>query len=235
MNRTTRSAEHASLRTGIFATLHGVITGAGRSGEPSHGIGVGARTPCLRVRVLTVVAAAAFLALGVGSASASTHTFRGNFGSETAVPPFPADPYPLSGPSAVAIDNSAGPSAGDSYVADPPNHLIEKFDPAGNLIWIAGKGVDKTTGADLCTISSGDECQPGTSAATPGAFEAPSFLAVDNSSGPSAGDVYVADTAAKLVTKLAPDGSAVKGWGKAGSSPAPRRPGPAPSPKARPK
>ncbi|MBA3866088.1 MAG: PD40 domain-containing protein [Solirubrobacterales bacterium] len=64
-------------------------------------------------------------------------------------------------PSSVAVDNSAGPSAGDLYVADRAEARVQKFTPAGEFILMFGKEVDKTTKADVCTAASGDECDSG--------------------------------------------------------------------------
>ena len=79
-----------------------------------------------------------------------------------------------------------------------------------------GKGVNKSSGGNVCTAESHDECQPGTSASTPGTFENPTYLAVDNSDGPSAGDVYVYDTTDGLAQKFESSGEIVSSWGTAG-------------------
>ena len=105
-------------------------------------------------------------------------------------------------------------SSGDVYVADPGSDWVEKFDGSGNLVWIAGDGVDQTTGGNLCTVGTGDTCQAGTSGSGPGQFEMPQFVAVDNSGGVSAGDVYVGDSGDNLVTKLTSAGAVVSSWGR---------------------
>ena len=158
-----------------------------------------------------------FAFLSVPAFAASTHAFSTSFGSASSTP---ANPYPLSGPTSVAVDQ-----ASDAYVTDPTNAWVEKFDSSGNLILIFGKGVDKTkveeagsTEAEqnVCTIASGNTCQPGTPGTTPGAFTTPRFVAVDNSSGVSAGDVYVADTGTKLVQKFDSAGNLISAWGSGG-------------------
>jgi sugar lactone lactonase YvrE len=171
----------------------------------------------LRFAGVAVLAAMVLLALAATSASASTHVFSTSFaGSGTAA---------LAAPTGVAVDNSTGASTGDVYVTDPTNHRVEKFDAAGNFILMFGEQVNKSaveeplsTEAEqnLCTAASGDVCQPGTSGSTPGAFETPTFVSVDASSGPSAGDVYVADSADNRIAKFTPDGSLVESWGKGG-------------------
>ena len=123
----------------------------------------------------------------------------------------PADPYPLSEPSDVEIDQVDH----DIYVTDPGNHRIEKFNEKGEFLLMFGKEVDKTTGANLCTAASGDTCQSGISAATPGAFETPAYLAVDNAPG-GEGDLYVADTGTNLVSKFDSSGHLLTAWGANG-------------------
>jgi NHL repeat-containing protein len=72
----------------------------------------------------------------------------------------------LSGPVGVAVDESSG----DVYVADAGNNRVEEFDAEGKY---------------LATI---------TGAETPaGSFSDPSDVAVDNSSSPAKGDLYVMD------------------------------------------
>jgi hypothetical protein len=52
----------------------------------------------------------------------------------------------------IAVDNdpSSG-SYGDLYLVDQRNFRVEKFGPEGAFLLMFGGGVDKTTGADLCT------------------------------------------------------------------------------------
>ena len=119
----------------------------------------------------------------------------------------------LSEPTDIAVDQSTG----DVYVADPAQHRVEKFTPAGVFILMFGKAVDKTTGADLCTAASGDECQPGAPGSSPGAFESPHrlFLAVDNTPG-GEGDVYVGDRGPSLISKFDSSGHLLSAWGSGG-------------------
>jgi hypothetical protein len=162
--------------------------------------------------------------LFAGSASAHVaYIHTASFGAAASTP---ANPYPLSNPTDTAVDNSAGPSAHDIYVTDPGNFSVEKFDSSGNLIWIIGKEVNKTaveasgTEAEqnLCKVPA-DTCQPGASEFSPEAFQTPTFVAVDGSSGPSAGDVYVGDTgtgSTGSVSKFSPEGALLKAWGSGG-------------------
>ena len=170
------------------------------------------RSRLLLASILTAVGALALAAIPA-SAFAGGHIFTASFGAATSTP---ANPYPLSSPTDTAVDNSTGTSAHDFYVTDPGNFRVEKFDSSGNFILMFGKDVDQTTGANVCTAASGDTCQAGVSGSSPGAFTFPTFVAVDGSSGPSAGDVYVADTGDNLVSKFDSSGNLITGWGNSG-------------------
>ncbi len=157
------------------------------------------------------------------ASAAQARLFGGTFGEATSAV---ADPYPLSGPRAVAVDASSH----DIYVSDRQNHRVEKFDPSGHFILMFGIGVDKTavespgsTEAErnVCVATSGDTCTVGE-----GAFSAhdtpldePGFIAVDDSSGPSSGDVYLTNgenASAGLIDKFDSSGHIVSGWAAAG-------------------
>ena len=92
----------------------------------------------------------------------------------------------LNEPRGVAVD-----SAGDVYVAEQPNHRVEKFSRSGEFIAMFGGEVDKTSGANLCTKASGDVCGIGVTGTGNGEFEewtVGNFIAI------GAGDtVYVGD------------------------------------------
>ncbi len=120
----------------------------------------------------------------------------------------------LSNPTDVAVDNSSDASSGDVWVTDPANHRVEKFDSAGNFLLMIGKAVDQTTGGNICTVASGDTCQAGKSGTSPGEFETPTFVAVDNSS--TEGDIYVGDTEDNKVSKFDSSGNLITSWGDAG-------------------
>ena len=90
-----------------------------------------------------------------------------------------------------------------------------------------GMKVNKTAVAESATRSveenvcpaaghPGDICQPGIPGTSPGAFESASFIAVDNTSGPSAGDVYVVDNADLSISKFDALGNLVSSWGSEG-------------------
>jgi hypothetical protein len=123
-------------------------------------------------------------------------------------------------PAGVAVDNSAGPSARSVYVTDPGEARVSKFDRTGKFILMFGDGVNATTGGDVCTAASGDNCRAGKEASPAGipagAFRQPDFVAVDGSAGPSSGHVYVGDTATDIVSKFDSGGALVPGWGSGG-------------------
>ena len=75
----------------------------------------------------------------------------------------------------------------------------------------------KTTGGYICTAASGDVCQAGTSGSHVGQFINPSILVVDNSGGPSDGDVYVDDPSAETVQKFDSSGNLITAWKEGGA------------------
>ena len=81
-------------------------------------------------------------------------------GSSNSPTPGPATSSALNSPSGVAVD-----SAGDLYIADSGNSLIEKVTPAGDLLVIAGNGSTSS---------------PTPGPATSSALNSPSGVAVDS-------------------------------------------------------
>jgi hypothetical protein len=158
------------------------------------------------------------LVLLAPSALANSHGFTTTFGTAATSP---ANPYPLSDPTDVAVDLASH----DVYVTDTGNHRIEKFDSAGHLLLMFGRRVNRTAvlakapqeQQDVCDPSL-DECQSGAASATspPGSLNTPTFIDVDNSSGPSAGDIYVADTYGSIVSKFDSGGLLITSWNTAG-------------------
>jgi hypothetical protein len=178
------------------------------SPNASSGIGSTARW----VRRISVALAAAALCLSILAVApaaaltvrAVTSTFSGS-GTNA-----------LAAPYGIAIDNSGGPSAGAVYVTDTTDRRVEKFDSAGNFLLMFGKEVNSGTGnPNVCTNAGPptDVCQAGASGTSQAAFTAPAFIAVDNSSGPSAGDVYVGDFGTNLVQKFDSSGNLITSWG----------------------
>lgn len=116
----------------------------------------------------------------------------------------------LSNPKDIAIYNSSG----DFYVADTGNHRVDKFDSSGHFLAAWGWGVSNGS-AEAQECSSG--CRAGLAGSGAGEFESPAYIEVDNSEGPSAGDVYVADTALGRIQKFTSAGALVESWGENGS------------------
>jgi NHL repeat len=85
-------------------------------------------------------------------------------------------PATFNGPTAVAVD----PGSEDIYVADTFNQRVQELTPAGEFVLMIGKGVNETTGGNVCTAASNDTCKAGTesSAGEPGAFLYPGVVAV---------------------------------------------------------
>lgn len=171
------------------------------------------------MKILAPLLVAGLLAFLPASATANvSHALTGGFGSAISAP---VSPYPLSGPRDVEVDQSTG----DIYVTDSGNHRIEKFDSAGNFLLMFGKEVNKTalesartSDLNLCPApgNPGDVCQAGVSGSSAGAFVTPAYLAVDNSGGPSVGDIYVGDEGNSRVSKFHSSGRLVTTWGPGG-------------------
>jgi DNA-binding beta-propeller fold protein YncE len=126
---------------------------------------------------------------------------------ELAAPQFPTTPQlPTTGGSGIAVNETTG----EVYVADTENQRISVFDPSrppGERFLFAFGADVGGSGIDTCTIS----CAPGTPGDEPGEFEAPTFLAVDQSGG----DVYVGD-ASEIVQKFTAGGELISTWGEGG-------------------
>ena len=192
----------SSIR-GAFATRGGSLGSKG-SGAPSDGVGLAARTPSLRLP------AVAFLVVGLLTVfAAPALALPAEFGHEgTGAGAF-------NNPHGIAVDNSAGPSRGDVYLADTENNRIDKFGPEGEFLLAFGFGVaDGTTEAlQTCTTT----CFPGLPGAGPGQLERPEGIAVDNSPGASHGDLYVADIANHRIEKFDEDGNFLLAFGTEGT------------------
>ena len=162
---------------------------------------VRSRLHLLALFVLTLLSP---LALSAAPAFAGSHAFLTNItGSGTNTLGRPID---------VAVDQTSH----DIYVTDPTNYRVEKFDSSGNFILMFGKEVDATTGGNVCSAASGDTCQAGTPGNSAAEFEEPALLAVDNSGGPSAGDIYVLDQGDGLVQKFDSSANIISTWGALG-------------------
>jgi hypothetical protein len=176
----------------------------------------------------------ALLAVTTSAHAGQARLFTGSFGDESTTV---SDPYPLNelggggyNVGSVAVDAGKNPSEGDVYVVDAANHRVEKFDASGHFLLMFGGKVNKTAveegrpqpEQDVCPAVGhvGDVCQDGTAGVTPGSFASSApMVAVDSSSGPSSGDIYVADTAVggdDKVTKFDEYGRVISTWGSEG-------------------
>jgi DNA-binding beta-propeller fold protein YncE len=161
------------------------------------------------VRAMTAAVVAAglatgVLALGVAPALAvPAHVLSPSFGSAGSGP----GQLELAPSSEVAVDQATG----DIYVADTGNRRVDEFSPSGAFILAFGENVGGA-GVDVCTTS----CVKGTSSKAPGAFEQPLLIAVDNSTGPSKGDIYVGDVGDDLISKFTEADGLVKSWADEG-------------------
>ncbi|HEY7256953.1 MAG TPA: hypothetical protein VH476_09760 [Solirubrobacterales bacterium] len=114
-------------------------------------------------------------------------------------------------PRDVAVDASSG----DIYVADTGNHRVVRLGPSGTFISAWGWGVsDGNPSAEICTSS----CQAGIAGSGAGQFQTPKFIEVDNSGGPSSGDVYVGDVGDNVVQKFDPTGNLITSWKENGAA-----------------
>jgi hypothetical protein len=103
----------------------------------------------------------------------------------------------LSGANAGQFANPVGAavdSLGNIYVVDLANRRVQKFAPDGTFLLMFGGGVNKTTGANVCTkaqLEAGNVCGAGTTGAAVGQFgvwKIGDFIEID-----SADTVYVGD------------------------------------------
>jgi hypothetical protein len=157
----------------------------------------------------------ALAALAPASALALNHGFTGAFGSETTTP---ANPYPLSNPSGVAVNEVTSGDVGDVYVVDKGNNRVEVFNSSGAFVLMFGKEVNKTkveaaapeAEQNVCSAASGNTCQAGTEGSSPGEFSSPESIAIDNSGNagdPSDGDVYVVNKGDNTIQKFSAEGA----------------------------
>ena len=158
----------------------------------------------------------------VGAFAGSARRLVGSFGAGGSGV---VDPVPLTEPAGVTVDQATG----DVFVADKGGHRVQKFSASGEFLLEFGGNVNKNPVAldrDVCRALESSECQAGTSGSAPEEFESPQFVAVDeDSSSPSFGDVYVADTGDDAVSKFTPEGELVAAWGTGGQLFGPRATG----------
>ena len=125
-------------------------------------------------------------------------------------------------PQGVGVD----PDTGSVYVQDASNNRVQKFTADGQFVLTWGKGVNATTGGNICTAASGNVCKPGSisgnSTTTPPTPSIPGgFAGWEQAAGPGLdvdvdGFVYVTDPRAvdskgiqARIQKFDPDGNFV--------------------------
>jgi hypothetical protein len=160
-----------------------------------------ARSPLAVLAALLATTALAALGLPDSAPALGTDVFSLGFGGPG------SEAGELSSPAGVAVDSATH----EVYVADAGNHRVDEFTGAGAFTGAFGANVGGA-GVDSCTST----CVAGTSGSGPGELETPTFIAVDNSAGPSAGDVYVGDTGDGVVTKFTSSGALLGKWGSGG-------------------
>src|SRR5271154_3281176 len=167
--------------------------------------GIGVRNAWRLIMVTVCV-----LGAGAGFSSApalalDTHAFSLSFGSGGPE----AGQLALTANSGVAVDDATH----DVYVADTGNVRVDEFESDGTFIRAWGWGVaDGLPLLETCTLS----CQAGIPGSSPGQFEVPVFVAVDNSSDSSQGDVYIGDDGTNVVQKFTESGALIESWGVKG-------------------
>lgn len=157
----------------------------GRIGASRPGGAASARTARVSAAVLCTVGLAFAAFATPASAVTNGHIFGFAFGEQgTGAGQFEAGYAGFD----VAVDDSTG----DVYVADSENSRVQKFDENGNFLMMWGFGVrDGSDEFQVCEAPG--PCQKGIYGNAPKQFRFPGGIAVDNSSGPNKGDVYVAD------------------------------------------
>jgi DNA-binding beta-propeller fold protein YncE len=98
--------------------------------------------------------------------------------------------------------NASSPTYGDFYLADTYNNSVHGFAENGTPLWTyGGNGTGGVDGPNQPAISK----IANTSVKSPLAL--PSGVAVDDSTGPNAGDIYIADSGDKRVVVISPAGT----------------------------
>jgi hypothetical protein len=153
--------------------------------------------------LLAAVAVGVFALMSAPALALNTHVLSSSFGSEG------SGAGQMSEPQGLAVNASTH----DLYVADRANYRVDEFTASGSFIRAWGWGVaDGLPAFETCTLV----CGKGLDGSGAGQLADPKFIAVDNSKGPSSGDVYVGGTGAGLVSKFTAEGALVKSWGTNG-------------------
>ncbi len=176
-----------------------------------------ARARRVLIAVPLAPACALLLVLVLGCAPAlavKRHVFAGSFGVRG------SGDGQLLEPAGVAVrEATLSEPSEDVYVVDAGNDRVERFSSTGAFISAWGWGVSNGEAKyEVCTSG----CRAGVAGEGAGQLDAPGEIAVDNSTSPldpSAGDVYVANTADDEIEKFGPEGAFI-GQVSTGSQPA---------------
>jgi DNA-binding beta-propeller fold protein YncE len=129
---------------------------------------------------LLVVAALALYSVPAQALGQRGHEFSGSFGES-------GEPSNPSKPSALAVSETTG----DVYVLEAESNRVVVYGPAPKHEFIEAWGYGVSNGEkklETCT----EKCEPGLAGfGKEGQLDDPVAIAVDNSQGPSSGDVYV--------------------------------------------
>jgi hypothetical protein len=217
-------AETPRTTTGIFALLAGLLrgrgTGAPKTTQTAYAV---ARRDTLWFFAPLSLAAFCVLLLMTFTTSASANSAHESLPTSFGTGAGGANAGELD-LLATTITNGAleAPGSGvavndethNVYVADTGNRRVDVFNAKGEFQLAFGADVGGA-GVDTCTLI----CSAGTSGSSPGEFETPTFVAIDNSGGESEGDVYVADSATSLIQKFSATGVLQASWGDGTPSP----------------
>ncbi len=170
---------------GCFAMLCAPLR-ARRTGAPSpRSITINrAIVPCIALLAILSFSTSSALAAGEPSGEHIFSKFFAGAGSE---------PGQLSGPEGIAVNEGAGPQAGDVYVVDTGNKRVEVFSAGGAYLFeFNGSGAGLNEGKPAGSDGRSNE-------EATGRFHDPEHIAVDNDpSSPSYEDVYVVDNTTEI-------------------------------------
>jgi hypothetical protein len=207
-NPTNQIHQGPTTAAGVFTRFNNLCSRHATAGKRAR---VGNHPAQLRSYSLTTLLTLIVLAFAATPAFAGKQYIAGpSFGEKGAAA------GQLEDPEGIAVNNDASsPSLGDVYVADTGNRRIDVFTSSGTFVMAFGKNVGGL-GEDTCTVT----CVAGESGSEPGAFEAPRYIAVDQTTG----DVYVEDTPGNVqantgenvITKFSESGALIKSWGTEG-------------------
>ena len=117
----------------------------------------------------------------------------GTFGSSSSTV---VDPQPLSGPNGVAVNEETS----EVYIVDQGNNRVEYFSSAGVF-------EHQFNGQEI------DGAPAGAGHEAPAKLSGPTGIAIDNSTGPSKGDVYVIDAGSGVIDKFSATGEYISQLG----------------------